>query len=93
VDKITKLDLELEETQRFEIKGLLKVLSVCVQWENLVMNVVTDLKSEEVSVIEVLTVGSGQTFDFEPEHKHYKFLGSHPLQHGAFIWNIWYRKL
>lgn len=85
---IHKYELEITDFQRLAIIGAVRVLSVAVQRNELVIYVVKNKKNLTKHFIEVKIVGTGNEHTIEVD---WDFRGSHLVNNGTYVWHVWTR--
>lgn len=85
--RVFKYKLEIESQQSLDITGLVDVLSVAVQRDELVLYAITNSDDTRVCVVEILLRGTGH--DIGQEIAGWTFLGSHLMAGGRLVWHVW----
>ena len=89
---IHKQILKVVDTQKFDIKGLIEILSVGVQNGQLCMWFMRDRGYERSHSVTVKILGTGN------EHGHNEtsgmdFMGTHLMSGGQLVWHVWAVKI
>lgn len=85
---IHKFQISLCDGITIDIPGLIKVLSVAVQWDDLVMYALVQPDDKTVTTIPVLIKGTGHVFDLLIEES-WEFMGTHVTRGGDLVWHVW----
>ncbi len=88
--KIFKYVLEVTGAQEISIPGFVKVLSVAVQRNELVLYALVGSGDQGAdSKIEVTIIGTGH--EFLAMTTDWDFHGSHVMWSGSLVWHVWSR--
>jgi len=84
---IHKENIEVAGHQVLSIKGLVKMISVSVQHNKLVMYFVRDLKDSIHRRMELKILGTGHEFSFD-QIEGYEFIGTYSMAGGHLMWHV-----
>lgn len=85
---IHKFQISLCDGITIPITGLVRVLSVAVQRDNLVLYAIVRLGDKAVTTVPVMIKGTGHPFDLLAEES-WEFMGTHVTRGGDLIWHVW----
>ena len=84
--KIYKYNLEITDSQKIYITGLVKILSVMVQYEKLVLYAL--IEPGALTEISVTIIIAGTGHEIFP-NSCWRFLGTHKMANGQLMWHVW----
>ncbi len=89
--KIFKYPLDITGSQIIEIPNLVQVVSVVIQYKQLVLYAIVDDKPTNHKEVSVRIIGTGH--DFEPIPPGWTFRGTHLQANDSLVWHIWTKYL
>ncbi len=84
---VFKYVLTVADRQQVTVPGFVELLSVVVQYDNLVLYARVDQSREHAGCINVLITGTGHNID--QELVNWRFMGSHLMMGGRLVWHVW----
>ena len=90
IENIYKYPLIVIDSQCIYINGLLEILSVVVQRDQLVLYALVDTSSTKITYVDVKIVSAGNMIMFDT--KEWDFRGTHTQYGERLIWHVWTRK-
>ena len=85
---IHKFPISLCDGITIKVPGLIRVLSVAVQRDRLVMYALVRPDDDVTTTIPIRIKGTGHVFDLRAEES-WEFMGTHVIQGGDLIWHVW----
>ncbi len=89
--RIFKYPIDVVESQIIEIPNLVQVVSVAVQYNQLVLYAIVDDKSTNLKEVSVRIIGTGH--DCDPIPPGWTFRGTHLQGEGSLVWHVWTKYL
>ncbi len=87
---IHKFTLAITDHQTVHIPGLIEVLSVAAQKDNLVLYAVVNTDDTVLTKVEVMIKATGRPMGMLPEDP-WRFMGTHLMLNDLLVWHVWSR--